>query len=292
MQELRKIITGQCGIKSDCTVGVLDTRHVLIRLMTMKDYVHLLSTPAFYVKAKENYWQMRTLRWDPWFELDIETTIGKIHPELYHSESEQKEKEEYAKSRIGTTADQKRILTIGNIVGNKQNRQKWMALREEEERDQDDSNEGRALAESTKEWVNKAFESKKKGEAENKKEACKGTNENDANRKVEVNKESKQIQSPNKEKIEKDNEEVLPLSIHNRYEGSVENHEGSVDKVDMHRKISKVVINGHLSLTQVDKMKDKVVKKKNQGEKDNAGAQASSRQSKRTIIYKKKCKYQ
>ncbi|WMV18685.1 hypothetical protein MTR67_012070, partial [Solanum verrucosum] len=46
VQELRKKITGQCGIKSD----------------------------SFYVKAKENYWQMRTLRWDPWFELDIKTT--------------------------------------------------------------------------------------------------------------------------------------------------------------------------------------------------------------------------
>lgn len=87
-----------------------------------------------------------------------------------------------------------------------------------------------------------------------------------------------------------DNEEVLPLSIHNRYEGSVENHEGSMDKVDMHLKISKVVIEGHLSPTQVEKMKDKVAKNKNQGEKDNVGAQASSRQSKRTII--KKFKYQ
>uniref|UniRef100_A0A0V0HA32 Putative ovule protein n=1 Tax=Solanum chacoense TaxID=4108 RepID=A0A0V0HA32_SOLCH len=42
----------------------------------MEDYVHLLSTASFYVKAKENYWQMRTLRWDLWFELDVETTIG------------------------------------------------------------------------------------------------------------------------------------------------------------------------------------------------------------------------
>ncbi|KAH0707208.1 hypothetical protein KY285_011769 [Solanum tuberosum] len=75
VQELRKTITGQCGIKSDCMIGVLDTRHVLIKLTTMEDYVHLLSTPTFYVKAKENYWQMRTLRWDLWFELDIETTI-------------------------------------------------------------------------------------------------------------------------------------------------------------------------------------------------------------------------
>ncbi|XP_055801899.1 uncharacterized protein LOC129871059 [Solanum dulcamara] len=76
VQELRKTIPGQCGIKSECTIGVLDARHILIRLTTMEDYVNLLSTPAFYVKAKENYWQMRTLKWDPWFESEVETTIG------------------------------------------------------------------------------------------------------------------------------------------------------------------------------------------------------------------------
>jgi len=58
-----------------------------------------------------------------------------------------------------------------------------------------------------------------------------------------------------------DNEEVLPLAIHNGYEGSMENHEGSMDKVDMHHKISKVAIEGDLSPTQVEKMKDKVAKK-------------------------------
>lgn len=57
-------------------IGVLDARHILIRLTTLEDYVHLMSTAAFYVKAKENYWQMRTLKWDPWFEPDVETTIG------------------------------------------------------------------------------------------------------------------------------------------------------------------------------------------------------------------------
>lgn len=41
----------------------------------MEYYVNLLSTSAFYVKAKENYWQMRTLKWDSWFEPDVENTI-------------------------------------------------------------------------------------------------------------------------------------------------------------------------------------------------------------------------
>ncbi|KAG5611236.1 hypothetical protein H5410_022517 [Solanum commersonii] len=53
--ELRRTIPGQCGIKSECTIGVLDTRHILIRLTSLEDYVHPLSTIAFYVKARENF---------------------------------------------------------------------------------------------------------------------------------------------------------------------------------------------------------------------------------------------
>ncbi|KAH0713321.1 hypothetical protein KY289_009280 [Solanum tuberosum] len=76
IMELRKTIPGQCGIKSECTIGVLDSRHILIRLNNLEDYVQVLSTAAYYVKARNNYWQMRTLKWDPWFEPDVETTIG------------------------------------------------------------------------------------------------------------------------------------------------------------------------------------------------------------------------
>ncbi|WMV24704.1 hypothetical protein MTR67_018089 [Solanum verrucosum] len=74
--ELRKAIPKHCGIKGECTIGVLDSRYILIRLSTLEDYVQLLSTSAYYIKAKENYWQMRTLKWDPWFEPDVEITIG------------------------------------------------------------------------------------------------------------------------------------------------------------------------------------------------------------------------
>ncbi|KAH0699009.1 hypothetical protein KY284_013224 [Solanum tuberosum] len=86
IQDLRRSIPGQCGIKSECTIGVLDQRHILIRLTTMEDYVYLLSTATFYVKAKESYWQMRTLKWDPWFEPEVETTIGVawISFQIYH----------------------------------------------------------------------------------------------------------------------------------------------------------------------------------------------------------------
>lgn len=75
IQELTKTIPGQCGIKCDCTICMLDTRHVLIRLTMMEDYMYLLSKAAFYVKAKENYWQMGTLMWDSWFEPDVKKPL-------------------------------------------------------------------------------------------------------------------------------------------------------------------------------------------------------------------------
>lgn len=52
---LRKTIPGQCEIKSECMIDVLDTSHILIRLTTMEDYVHLLSTVTFHVNGKESY---------------------------------------------------------------------------------------------------------------------------------------------------------------------------------------------------------------------------------------------
>ncbi|KAH0651903.1 hypothetical protein KY284_031815 [Solanum tuberosum] len=255
-------IPGQCGIKSECTIGVLDTRHILIRLTTMEDYVHLLSSSAFYVKAKESYWQMRTLKWDPWFEPDVETTIGiawisfpdlppnffakeaifsianavgksltvdmatknqtrpscarvkievdliaklpqrvrineeddiigevkskwikvqydyipkyckecclqghdehncwTIHPELYEAKREygqQREGKEDLQNMIGTVADQRKMLTSGKVVGNKQNRQEWM------DKDTMENMTNNKEGKSTKKWVENTFEHKEK----------------------------------------------------------------------------------------------------------------------------------
>lgn len=62
VNELRRATLSQCGIKGDCNIGVLDTKHILIRLKILEDYVTLLSTLAYYIKAKDKYWQMRTLK--------------------------------------------------------------------------------------------------------------------------------------------------------------------------------------------------------------------------------------
>ncbi|KAF3669946.1 hypothetical protein FXO37_08763 [Capsicum annuum] len=75
IKELKRNIPGQYGIKSECIIGVLDIMYALIRLTRLEDYVQLLSISALYVKAKVMYWKIRTLKWDLWFEPDVEITI-------------------------------------------------------------------------------------------------------------------------------------------------------------------------------------------------------------------------
>lgn len=53
ISELRRRIPCQCGIKNACSIGVLNSMHILIRLKTLEDYVNMLSTKTFYVKEKE-----------------------------------------------------------------------------------------------------------------------------------------------------------------------------------------------------------------------------------------------
>ncbi|KAF3648802.1 hypothetical protein FXO37_19276 [Capsicum annuum] len=48
----------------------------VIELKKLEDYVQLLSTTTYYIKAKDMYWQMRTLKWDSRFKPNVETTVG------------------------------------------------------------------------------------------------------------------------------------------------------------------------------------------------------------------------
>ncbi|XP_059289380.1 uncharacterized protein LOC132042890 [Lycium ferocissimum] len=74
--DLRDMIPSQCEIKGKCAVGFLCNRHVLIRLSLFEDYVQLLSKPAYYIRDKHYYHQMRPLKWDPWFDPEEETSIA------------------------------------------------------------------------------------------------------------------------------------------------------------------------------------------------------------------------
>lgn len=56
VNKLRRLIPTQCRIKGECTIKVLATRYILIRLSQLEDYVQLLSTIVYYIKAKDMFW--------------------------------------------------------------------------------------------------------------------------------------------------------------------------------------------------------------------------------------------
>ncbi|KAG5584613.1 hypothetical protein H5410_045047 [Solanum commersonii] len=412
IKELRRTILGQCGIKSECTIGVLDTRHMLIRLTMMEDYVNLLSTSAFYVKVKECYWHMRTLKWDPWFEgcgnndcssMDIipksttkffaneaifsianaigkplmvdmatknqtrpscakvkiqvdltaklpqrvrineeddiigdikhkwikvqydympkywhdETNCSTIHSELYESRSdEERQSDEKDKENttmiMGTLVNQRKILASGRVVGNKQSKHEWMALREEEEHEQVDDKSINVVEGSTKEWVNRNFGSKQQ-KLENKKGEKLGEERKSSEQKKENNtQKKKEIPSEQREEDEthessqteigeQQNEEAKDgKSDEEMYEGAIvlvennndgvlpleENGDQKDEMDDILQNIAKIIVEGDLSPTQVDKLKEKQRKQRKQDIGEMIGPQASFRHSKRTIIKK------
>ncbi|KAH0749082.1 hypothetical protein KY290_028314 [Solanum tuberosum] len=76
IQDLRKLISKQCELKGDCNIGLLSNRRVLIRVTLLEDYVHLLSKSAFYITQNNWSFPMRTMKWDPLFNLEEETTTA------------------------------------------------------------------------------------------------------------------------------------------------------------------------------------------------------------------------
>ncbi|KAG5570617.1 hypothetical protein H5410_060383 [Solanum commersonii] len=76
LQDLRKLIPKQCELKGDCKIGLLSNRHVLIRAILLEDYVHLLSKPVFYILQRHQSYPMRTLKWDPMFNPEEETSTA------------------------------------------------------------------------------------------------------------------------------------------------------------------------------------------------------------------------
>lgn len=76
IQDLRKLIPKQCDLKGECNIGMLSSRHILIRASNMEDYVNLLSKPAFYITRKNWTSPMRTLKWDLMFNPDEETSLA------------------------------------------------------------------------------------------------------------------------------------------------------------------------------------------------------------------------
>lgn len=53
LQELRRFISSQRGIKGECNSGFFKNRHVLIKLIFIEDIVNFTSKAAYYLKAKD-----------------------------------------------------------------------------------------------------------------------------------------------------------------------------------------------------------------------------------------------
>ncbi|KAH0650566.1 hypothetical protein KY284_030478 [Solanum tuberosum] len=75
IQDLRRLIPKQCELKGDVNIGLLSNRYVLIRTTLLEDYVTLLSKPQFYITKNHWSYPMRTLKWDPMFNPEEETSI-------------------------------------------------------------------------------------------------------------------------------------------------------------------------------------------------------------------------
>lgn len=75
IQDLSKLLPKQCELKGDCKIGLLSSRHVVIRATLLEDYVHLLLKSTFYIMQLNVSYPMRTLKWDPMFNVE-ETSIA------------------------------------------------------------------------------------------------------------------------------------------------------------------------------------------------------------------------
>jgi len=42
----------------------------------MEYYVHVMSKPTYFLCAKDGFYQMRPLKWEPWFNPEVETTTS------------------------------------------------------------------------------------------------------------------------------------------------------------------------------------------------------------------------
>ncbi|KAH0761341.1 hypothetical protein KY290_017414 [Solanum tuberosum] len=73
-QDLRNLIPTQCELREDCNIGLLSNKRVLIRASSLEDYV--LSKPAFFITQKGWSYPMRTLKWDPMFDPEEETSTA------------------------------------------------------------------------------------------------------------------------------------------------------------------------------------------------------------------------
>lgn len=74
LQQLRRMIPGQCGTKGECNIGVLRDKHVLNRMTLWEHFISFKSKNAHYIKDKDGYeYQLRPLIYEAKFKVGEET---------------------------------------------------------------------------------------------------------------------------------------------------------------------------------------------------------------------------
>ncbi|KAH0746168.1 hypothetical protein KY285_007825 [Solanum tuberosum] len=77
LEELRRIIPLQCGVKGGCQIVLFLSKHILIRLTEHEDFINIISKDAFYITCKDGYsYLMRTLMYDFRFKVNEETSMA------------------------------------------------------------------------------------------------------------------------------------------------------------------------------------------------------------------------
>ncbi|KAG5628234.1 hypothetical protein H5410_013452 [Solanum commersonii] len=76
LPDLRKILPQQLGFKGECNIGLLESRHVLLRFTLKEDYIAIFSKTSRSIKFAGTVIPFRIQKWTPSFSPMEETSIA------------------------------------------------------------------------------------------------------------------------------------------------------------------------------------------------------------------------
>ncbi|KAH0686003.1 hypothetical protein KY285_016544 [Solanum tuberosum] len=76
LPDLRKILPQQLGFKGECNIGLLESRHVLLRFTLKEDYIAIFSKTSRSIKSAGTVIPFRIQKWTPSFSPREETSIA------------------------------------------------------------------------------------------------------------------------------------------------------------------------------------------------------------------------
>ncbi|KAH0749313.1 hypothetical protein KY290_028545 [Solanum tuberosum] len=76
LPDLQKILPQQLGFKGECNIGLLESRHVLLRFTLKEDYIAIFSKTSRSIKFAGTVIPFRIQKWTPSFSPKEETSIA------------------------------------------------------------------------------------------------------------------------------------------------------------------------------------------------------------------------